>query len=379
MRNNKSKDKMLEEINKILAYDATFENETDTQKFYTLREITNEEFDILGKKDMKEELYGTDAKKIWYIQRFKQLIEILSCLKIQDEFKKLKKVKTYSFSKRNKEFILLLFKEYDGKLDSLRRGQINASDGSFYMELYTGILDIFYDSKADKETIESVMLKLWNRLDIPQIKLESRLDSVFDECKKMVNKNIDTPSVGMGMSEKLYWEMAFRLSFENFIKTWDNIFDRMSSIRSTEVFSTEEISAAAEKENPELTQIEFLYSEELIDAYEKDTHLQNLEEELCKLSGKKQKKLLRDVEKEFIKLTKQINDRRKEIKCEFISKHIPDFSFPDGYDEDPDYNPMLMSFTKLLDLAIQDEIEDRYLIALLSKNDILRRMKLYFP
>ena len=247
------------------------------------------------------------------------------------------------------------------------------------MELYTGILDIFYDSNADKETFDSVKIKLWNRLDIPQIKLESRLDSVFDECKKMVNKNIDTPSVGMGMTEKLYWEMAFRLSFENFIKTWDNIFDRMSSIRSTEVFSTEEISAAAEKENQELTQIEFLYSEELIDAYEKDTHLQNLEEELCKLSGKKKKKLLRDVEKEFIKLTKQINDRRKEIKREFISKHIPDFSFPDGYDEDPDYNPKLMSFTKLLDLAIQDEIEDRYLIALLSKNDILRRMKLYFP
>ena len=41
---------MLEEINKISAYDSTSEDETDTQKFYTLREITNEEFDILKKK-----------------------------------------------------------------------------------------------------------------------------------------------------------------------------------------------------------------------------------------------------------------------------------------------------------------------------------------
>lgn len=62
----------------------------------------------------------------------------------------------------------MLFREYNGKFEHLKRGDVRATDGAYLLEVYKGVLGIFYDSNADDELINSVMLKMWNRLNISQ-------------------------------------------------------------------------------------------------------------------------------------------------------------------------------------------------------------------
>ena len=83
-------------------------------KTYTLRDITDEEFVLLGKMDMSETISSTDSKGNWYNQRFKQFNEMLKAFDVLAEFKTLKpKGGEYSFTKRNKTFIMMLFREYN--------------------------------------------------------------------------------------------------------------------------------------------------------------------------------------------------------------------------------------------------------------------------
>lgn len=193
---------------------------------FTLRDITDEEFVKLEKIDMKDSFSSIDSKENWYNQRYKQLREMMKAFDVWEEFTGLKrKGESYSFSQRNKQFILMLFREYNGKFEHLKRGKVTSSDGAYLLTVYNGILDIFYDTNAPESLIESVMLKLWNRLDIPQRNIDATIDSVCEQCKRMVKKNIESNSYGMGLMEKLVWQAAFRQSFYQFLFYWDSIGD----------------------------------------------------------------------------------------------------------------------------------------------------------
>lgn len=352
-------------------------------KTYTLRDITDEEFVILGKVDMSKTASSTDSKGNWYIQRFKQFNEMLSAFDVLEEFKQLKpKGGEYSFTERNKIFIMMLFREYTDKFEHLKRGNVLATDGSYLLAVYTGVLDIFYDSNANDKLIESVMLKMWNRLNIPQRNMDATLDAVCAQCKKMVQKNVRSVSMGMGVREKLYWQIAFRYAFYDFLYRWDKLYENMEEIRKDEVLTKAGLEAAsATPKWEECAEIEFALSSEICTAYEIDPELQRLNEEFDALLGvgKKRPPLVRKVEKKFEDCQRCRNKRMKEIELDVIRQHIPDYIFPEGWDELPPVNFEFMPLKELLETAMGDEKEQREWCPITSIDDLLNRIKHYFP
>ena len=349
---------------------------------YTLRDITDEEFVICGKEDKSEDKDGIDSKKNWYIQKFKQFKEMMNAFDVLEEFESIKPKGEYSFSERNKTFILMLFREYSGKFEHLKRGNVYKTDGAYLMEVYTGILDIFYDANASKSLIEDVRLKLWNRLNIPQRNIDAVLESVYDECRRMVKKNVDAVSMGMGVREKLFWQTAFRDALYNFIRRWDQLYENMEEIRKEEVLKEAELEAAsASPEWKECAEIEFSLSSEICSAYNNDLELQQLNAERDKLLGvgKKRRPLIRDVEKPYAECTRKLVKRMKEVELDVIRKHIPEFNFPDGWDESPPTDFEFMPLNQLLETAIKDEQDQREWFPILNRDELIKRMYKYFP
>lgn len=354
-----------------------------SEKKYTLSDIAGEEFVLLGKDDKFDSENGTDSKENWYSKRYKQFREMLKAFDIFEEFKKIKpKGKGYSFTERNKTFIMMLFREYTGKFEHLKRGDIPATDGAYLLEVYSGFLDIFYDFNADDKLIETVMLKMWNRLNIPQRNMDAVLDSVYDQCKRMVQANVSSASIGMGVREKLFWQTAFRYAFYEFIYRWDKFYEIMEEIRKDEVLEKAEIEAAsASPEWKRCAEIEFALSSEITAAYEQDPELRRLNAERDSLLGvgQKHRPLIRDVEKDFEKCTLKLTKRMREVELETIRKQIPDFNYPDGWDKLPEVDFRFTPLKKLLETAIKDEKEQREWSPVISIDDLLGRIKRYFP
>lgn len=350
---------------------------------YSLQDITDAEFDLLEKMDMSQTLHGTNSKKNWYRQRYGQFQEMMNAFDISNELTKIRKSGVgYAFTERNKSFILMLFREYTGKFEHLKRGEVAATDGAYLLEVYAGILDIFYDANASDSLIESVMLKLWNRLNIPQRNMDAVMDSVCDECKRMVKRNVGSVSMGMGVREKLFWQTAFRYAFYDFIYRWDSFYEKMEEIRQEEVLKKAELeSACVSPEWKECAEIEFGLSSEIYSAYTTDPELQQLYAQRDELLGigKKRRPLIRNVEKDFEECTRKLVKRMKEVELAVIQQHIPEFVFPNGWDELPPVDFEFMPLKELLDTAMEDEKEQREWCPVSTIDDLLARIKKYYP
>lgn len=375
--------KRLEEAKKL------YENAKAMKKeqCYTLRDITDEDFVLREKRDKSKTEDAIDSKKNWYIQRFKQFKEMMNAFDVLKEFESIKPKGEYSFSERNKTFILMLFREYgtreySGKFEHLKRGDVYKTDGAYLMEVYTGILDIFYDANASESLIEAVQLKLWNRLNIPQRNIDAVLESVYDVCRRMVKKNVDAVSGGMGVREKIFWQIAFRDAFYDFIRRWDQLYENMEEIRKEEVLKKAELEAAsASPEWEECVEIEFSLSSEICSAYHNDLELQQLNAERDKLLGigKKRRPLIRDVEKPYDEYIRKFNKRMNEVKLDVIRKYIPEFNFPDGWDELPPTDFEFMPLNQLLETAMKDEQDQRVWFPILNRDELIKQMHKYFP
>lgn len=356
-------------------------NTKKNEKKYTLRDITDKDFEQLNKMDMKDTFSNTDSKGNWYNQRYKQFREMLNAFNVLDEFKQLKsKGNRYSFTERNKSFILMLFREYNGKFEHLKRGDVRATDGAYLLEVYMGVLDIFYDSNADDELINSVMLKMWNRLNIPQRESDAILDSVCEQCKKMVQTNINSASLGMGLNDKLFWQNAFRYSFYEFIYHWDRYYKNMQEIQKDEIFEKKDDKIINEDlEN--YAMITFEFSSEIDKAIKNDSELKCLYEELDKLLGVEDKcrPLIRDIEKDYAKYNQRISKRKNEVILNVIHQHIPDYKFPEELENQTPVGNELMSPKELLKTAMAEEKEQREWSQIMSIEDLLDRIKCYFP
>ena len=348
---------------------------------FTLRNITDEEFEKLGKIDMKNYSYS-DSKEIWYNQRYKQLREMLKAFDVWDEFTGMKqKGKKYSFSNRNRFFILILFQEYTGKFEHLKRGRVDSSDGAYLLMVYNGILDIFYDANAPEELIQSVMLKLWNRLNIPQRDMDATIDSVCEQCKRMVRKNIEAISYGMGVREKLLWQAAFRQSFYRFLFYWDTIYSNMENIRQEEIRCPDLEATYISSEMKELTALEIKLSSEIQDAYNDDSEIQELIAERKKMLGygKKNPPLIRDIEDNFRENSLKLERRMNEIQLNVIHKYKPDFQYPEEMNNTPPVDFAPSSLSQLLEKAMEDEKDQRELFPITSLYDLIERIQKYYP
>ncbi|MDE7390802.1 MAG: hypothetical protein K2M82_07675 [Lachnospiraceae bacterium] len=356
-------------------------NEETEKECYSLKNITDEDFVLRGKEENSEN--GVDPKEQWYNQRFRQLKEMLKAFDVLEEFNSIKpKGSEYSLSKRNKDFILMLFREYSGKFEHLKRGEVAATDGAYLLEVYAGILDIFYDANASDSLIESVMLKLWNRLNIPQRNMDAVMDSVCDECKRMIKKNVDSVSMGMGVREKLFWQTAFRYAFYDFIYRWDSFYEKIEEIRQEEVLKKAELEAACvSPEWEECAEIEFVLSTEIKAALDNDHELQQLNAKRDELLGvgKSRRPLIRNVEKQFDECTYKLVKRMKEVELEVIRRYKPDFIYPKGWDDLPPVDFEFMSLKQLLETAMANEQEQHLLFPISSIEDLINRMNKYFP
>ncbi len=351
------------------------------ERVFTLRNITDEEFVKLNKIDKKDFYSSIDSKENWYNQRYKQLREMLKAFDVWEEFTGLKrKGEFYSFSQRNMEFLMMLFREYNGKFEHLKRGKVANSDGAYLLMVYNGILDIFYDANAPERLIESVMLKLWNRLNIPQRNIDASIDSVCEQCKRMVKKNIESNSYGMGLMEKLLWQAAFRRSFYRFLLYWDSIYSNMENIRQEELFEDSK-SKNNSSEEEELIELEIRYSTEILDAYDNDPEIQELESERLKMLGynKKNPPLVRDVEAKFREISFKLIQRRKEVELNVILKYKPDYQYPEEMKNtlpaDVPFTPLI----QLLEKAMEEEKDQRDLFPITGMYDLIERMQKYFP
>ncbi|HQM01749.1 MAG TPA: hypothetical protein PLH98_14540 [Ruminococcus flavefaciens] len=351
------------------------------ERVFTLRNITDEEFVKLNKIDKKYFYSSIDSKENWYNQRYKQLREMLKAFDVWEEFTGLKhKGEFYSFSQRNMEFLMMLFREYNGKFEHLKRGKVANSDGAYLLMVYNGILDIFYDANAPERLIESVMLKLWNRLNIPQRNIDASIDSVCEQCKRMVKKNIESNSYGMGLMEKLLWQAAFRRSFYRFLLYRDSIYSNMENIRQEELFEDSR-SKNISSEEEELIELEIRYSTEILEAYDNDPEIQELESERLKMLGynKKNPPLVRNVEAKFREISFKLIQRRKEVELNVILKYKPDYQYPEEMKNtlpaDVPFTPLI----QLLEKAMEEEKDQRDLFPITGMYDLIERMQKYFP
>lgn len=275
---------------------------------------------------------------------------------------------------------MMLFREYNGKFEHLKRGKVANSDGAYLLMVYNGILDIFYDANAPERLIESVMLKLWNRLNIPQRNIDASIDSVCEQCKRMVKKNIESNSYGMGLMEKLLWQAAFRRSFYRFLLYRDSIYSNMENIRQEELFEDSR-SKNISSEEEELIELEIRYSTEILEAYDNDPEIQELESERLKMLGynKKNPPLVRNVEAKFREISFKLIQRRKEVELNVILKYKPDYQYPEEMKNtlpaDVPFTPLI----QLLEKAMEEEKDQRDLFPITGMYDLIERMQKYFP
>ncbi len=337
-----------------------------TQKTYTLKDVINEEFTVNNRMQRfgdNPDIAEDDHRKSWYEQRSKQLTEMLKAFDVKEEMDILRKQcgTNYAFSERNKNFILRLFAQYNGYFEPLKRGRVFEADSEYLLDVYFGILDIFCDSKADETLVKKVKIKLWNRLNIPQISMDRMLDSLFARCRTMIKNSISKPYSSIRGTDLIYWQTALRQSFYKFLFYWNKVYNNMDDMRTDELsnLSIEDANKASEEEMIADT-IEFMLSEQIIEARKNDELLQSLLAEQDELRGaaKRKKPLIRKVEGKYRDCTDKLSKRMREVDIAVIRKYFPDFIPPEGWRECSEIEGRLKSSDQLLSDAIQNTEED---------------------
>lgn len=176
----------------------------DTKNNYTLRDVLcsyflelnpdykryylNIEYDKT-KKDRTKEAEINLKFDNFYKDRSKYFNEIIHACDLDNNMKEIKTYKNYSFSKKDKEFIISVLKEYTGKLDPLRRGEIRNTDAEFRVFLFEGFMEIFSSSNATPDIKESAAENMHNRLDIPVCKVHALRDASYKKFTDMIDTN----------------------------------------------------------------------------------------------------------------------------------------------------------------------------------------------
>lgn len=286
----------------------------------------------------------------------------------------------YSFSKRNKDFILRLFAQYNDHFKPLKYGKVFEADAEYLLDVYFGILDIFYDSNADETLIKTVQVKLWNRLNIPQITTEGILDSLYARCKKMIKKNITCFDTKMRGEDLIYWQTAMRHSFYRFLLYWNQVYLNMDDMRRDEsIDNSIEYTNKMSEDQMITAGIELMLSSQIQEARVKDELLQNLMNEQDKLrgEGKSKKPLIRKVDAKYRECTHQLTERMSEVDIEAIRKNYSPFTPPEGWREYPEIENRLKPTAKVLAEAIKDTKEQTINYQSFNFEDIKTQVEKY--
>ncbi len=336
-----------------------------SEKRYTIKEIINEEFtknDLMHRFDDDPDNAEEDHRNNRYSHRTRELREMFNAFNVLEEIDLLKKQynNNYSFSRRNADFILRLFDQYNGHFQPLKYGKVFEADAEYLLDVYSGILDIFYDSNADEVLVKTVKVKLWNRLNIPQITTEGMLDSLYARCKEVIKKNLTSSYTRMSGEDLIYWQTAIRHSFYRFLLYWNQVYSNMDDLRTDEIsdISIEDANKVSE-ELMIAERLEFMLSSQIKEAREKDELLQHLMKEQDKLrgEGKRKKPLIRKADDKYRECTHRLTERMREVDIEVIRKYYPTFTPPEGWREYPEIENRMKPTDELLAEAIKDTEE----------------------
>lgn len=362
-----------------------------TKMAFTLREVIEEYYDELeSEKRLKsfertdDEEDDTTRKTNFYQDKVKNFNEIVYVVDLEDEMKQLKMLSSnnYSFTFEGRKFVLQLLREYTGKFEPIRRGEIYKADGGFVLEVYRGFLNLFRDAKADSELLDCVANKLYNRLDVPIRMEQATRKAASLRVEEMIKKNMGGCTLGMGALERYEWLIGLRQDLEAVIQKWDDLYSIMGELRQDELNRQAEVYA--EKMTADEiyeAELDFAYSREYLEAERNDTEYMELLEKWCKITGRpfeaellrfedyktikknhkifkaKKKPFVKKIEKEFEEVRIKLAERAMELRTQVIKKHIPDYVPADIEESEVDFSG-LCSTEELLEKAIEGLKED---------------------
>lgn len=318
----------------------------------------------------------------FYIDKSKYFNEIIHLVNLDEEMEQIKKSTNYVFSDDDKEFIIDTLKEYSGKLEPLRRGEIGKTDSEFRVFLFEGFMNFFMNANVGQSLCQEAAEKMYNRLDIPVCKVHAVRDAAYSRFADMINKRMNDLCLGMNTMERYTWLTALTMDFDKFIQKWDDLFHYMSEIRTEEINDMAEVKAAnMSREEVEFADIEFGLSGIIVDAVAKDEVYQSLQKEHCKMLGisyekdtveksidslredfrqqkvrYKKKPYVNKIEKRFEAVCDQMQARYHDIALQIFRENIPDFEFPPE-NETFEYDK-LMSLDMLFEESVRQQKED---------------------
>lgn len=339
---------------------------------FTLRDVIEEYYDELeSEKRLKsfertnDEEDDTTRKTNFYQDKVKNFNEIVYVVDLEDEMKQLKKLSlnNYSFTFEGHKFVLQLLREYTGKFEPMRRGEIYKADSGFILEVYRGFLNLFRDAKADSELLNCVANKLNNRLDVPVRMEQAAREAASSRVEEMIKKNMGGCTLGMGILEKYEWLIGLRQDLEAVIQKWDDMYSIMGELRQEELNRQAEVYA--EKMTPDEifeSELDFAYSGEYREAERNDTEYMELFKKWCKFTGRpfeaelltvedyktikknhsifktRKRPFVKKIEKEFEEVSIKLTDLAMELRTMVIQKHIPDYVPADIEEREEDFS-----------------------------------------
>lgn len=361
---------------KDILYSYFLELNSDYKRYYFDIEYDKKKEDITKQAEIESKFDN------FYKDRSKYFNEITHACDLDNNMEAIKIDKNYSFSERDKKFIISVLKEYTGKLDPLRRGEIRNTDAEFRVFLFEGFMEIFSSSNATPDIKESAAENMYNRLEIPVCKMHALRDVSYKKFTDMIDTNMNKFCFGMNTMEKYTWLTAMTMDFQKFISKWGDLFLRMSEIRQCE------IDDVAENKSRNITEAEhlhallqFQYAGAILNRVKNDKIYQDLLKKHCKMLGipykdavieksaislsdkiakerkvkSKKKPHIYKIEKKFYDVTDKMIKRYKEIELEVYCEETPDFKIPEK-DESFPYEE-LMSYDALLEKAVKDQNE----------------------
>lgn len=330
---------------------------------YTLRDVTDE----LYKQTRPEQFYNEDILKNFYVNESKKFNECIRSVDLEEEIEWIKNGGVFSFNESDRNFWITILKEHTNKMDPIRRATNDGLDNGFVVSLFEGIIDVFRNAEIEDEKLSKVAHKMNNRLNYSICKHKYIIESMQNKMKNLIEENIDTISLDMGINEKNQWLIGLEHDFSGFISKWSDLFFKMGEIRNCEIvdISEQEANSMSPQQTYEVL-IDFNIAEPFLDRLNQNEEYNILCKERNKMLGisdgektirKSKKPHVVKVEKRFRLVNQRLNEIVKETEQQVISEFYPGHKNKKEEFESPDFSS-LMSTEELLKKAIKQQKED---------------------
>lgn len=330
---------------------------------YTLKDVTDE----LYKQTRSRNFSTPDALTNFYNNQSKNFNECITALNLDEEIEWIKVGGNFSFNESDRDFWIIVLKEFTKKMDPIRRATDDNLDIEFVVWLYEGVIDVFRRAEIENDKLSKVASKINQRLNYSICKHKSIIESMQNKMRELIEKNIDTPSFVLGNYEMNQWLIGLESDFSAFISKWADLFHNMKEIRNCELDDI--IEQATNELSPEESAeavIDFTIAEVITERLEQHEEYSNLNKEQNRILGfsedgslnkKIKKPHVVKVEKKFNFIKHRLNNLYTEIRHQVVSEFAPNYIKEEYETKELDFSS-LMSAEELLKKAIEQQKED---------------------